>query len=118
VKLFSAIGGGEEVFPNLEYVKHESPCDFDDEQQPQQPIYRHLWQFRNKLQGTIPDELFLLTNLKSLSLLAMVHMEGTLPTYIGQLTELEAFIFTGSRVSGTLPTELGLFHKEKFRSLL
>jgi len=120
VQFSESYGYGPDVFPNFEWVQHDNPCDIDpnDEEEQEHPIYRHLWQLQNGLEGSLPDELFLLTNLRSILLFAIGKLEGTVPTYIGQLTNLEAMVLTGSRISGTLPTEMGLFDQDKFRSML
>ena len=92
-------------------------------------LLRHLWLDANNLVGSLPNELYQLTSLQSLSLLfnqlatplsARVgnfapHLEGlalqglppgTIPTQIGLLTKLRAFNLYENRHSGTLPTEL------------
>jgi hypothetical protein len=50
--------------------------------------FRNLWLPKNNLHGSLPLELYLLTDLHSLIVYAN-HLEGTLATEIGQLTELE-----------------------------
>ena len=69
--------------------------------------YKHIWLMGNGLAGTLPLELYLLTSLRSMSLL-LNDLQGTLSTHIGQLSRLEAFTFSrNSVITGSLPTELG-----------
>ena len=62
--------------------------------------------FKNKLQGTIPDELGLLTALTYLHLRSN-ELTGTLPSQLGQLTALTYLEFWSNRLTGTIPTQLG-----------
>ena len=59
------------------------------------------------LVGSIPSELYQLTNLQTL-LLGENEFEGTLATQIRQLTGLQQLVLSQNRFSGSLPTELGL----------
>ena len=56
----------------------------------------------NNLFGTIPWELVLLTNLKTLQLADNI-LAGTIPSRIAELTELEVFWAWRNRLTGTLP---------------
>ncbi|CAB9506900.1 Leucine Rich Repeat [Seminavis robusta] len=47
-------------------------------------LYQHLWLDQNNLVGSIPEELFLLTSLKTLSI-GRNRIEGTISTRVGQL---------------------------------
>ena len=65
----------------------------------------------NKLVGTIPSELALLPALSSLDLSGNQNVFGTLPTVLGQLTNLVFVSLSASSITGTIPTELGLLSK-------
>ena len=65
-----------------------------------------LYLFYNNLNGTIPSELGNLTNLKEL-LLNDNQLNGTIPSEFGDLTNLEKLRLHSSQLSGTIPTELG-----------
>mmetsp|Transcript_23846 Transcript_23846/g.39417 ORF Transcript_23846/g.39417 Transcript_23846/m.39417 type:complete len:112 (+) Transcript_23846:1718-2053(+) len=45
------------------------------------------------------------------------NMGGTIPTELGQLTELLALFLVGNRIQGTIPTELALLHKMLYLDL-
>ena len=61
---------------------------------------------RNNLSGTIPTELGNLTNLERLDL-EENQLSGTIPTDLGNLTNLEQLWLHKNQLSGTIPTELG-----------
>lgn len=61
----------------------------------------------DSLQGTIPPEMHLLSNLSSLMLVGNA-MSGSLPTEIGMMTALQVLGLFSNRMQGRLPTELGL----------
>lgn len=93
--------------------------------------------YRTKLQGTLPTEVGYLTSLKDFSCSGSSLLTGTIPSEFYQLTLMERFILvdvemhggfledpkiaqwsqlmalvlTESRLSGTMPTELGLLTK-------
>jgi len=71
---------------------------------------QHLWLDFNNLEGTLPPELFLLTNIKSLSL-GLNPLVGTLSKEIGNFPILEALAIFNSGISGSLPNELGRLTK-------
>ena len=80
--------GGEED-PLYEVSSAMRPCRnmsnvYDDEG----GKYEHIWLSQNNLEGSIPRELYLLTSLRSISILGN-KLEGTLSTSIGQLRALE-----------------------------
>jgi hypothetical protein len=89
-------------------VQHANPCEEEDPtNQIEYGIYRHLWQTNNHLKGSLPPEGFLLTNLRSLSLLSNQLLEGSISTCIGQLSSLEALGISTTGVTGTIPSEVG-----------
>lgn len=77
------------------------PCEGESE------IMRHLWLDGNELTGTVPEEFFLLTSLKSFSMV-LNGLTGTISSKIQQLTNLEAIAFFKTDLSGTIPTQVGL----------
>ena len=60
----------------------------------------------NELNGTIPSELGSLTNLEMLDL-SENQLRGTIPPELGNLTNLEVLNLFENRLSGTIPSELG-----------
>jgi hypothetical protein len=100
--------------------------------------FRNLWLPKNNLHGSLPLELYLLTNLQSIVLYAN-QLEGSLATEIGQLAELKVLALLHNvsiavwsmstpahvqtchcltqlllqSLSGTLATELGLLSNLK-----
>jgi Leucine-rich repeat (LRR) protein len=81
---------------NLQYLYLSTPQDVDKAQ----------------TYGTIPTEIGLMTNLKSMAL-NFFPSSGTLPEEIGRLTDLDFFQLRPTRLQGTLPTELSLLTKLK-----
>ncbi|CAB9531979.1 expressed unknown protein (Partial), partial [Seminavis robusta] len=69
--------------------------------------YEHLWLNHNGMYGQIPEEMYLLTNLKSISL-DRNDLTGTISANIGQLTRLEELDLYSTSVDGTIPSEIGL----------
>ncbi|CAB9527450.1 LRR receptor-like serine threonine-protein kinase [Seminavis robusta] len=70
--------------------------------------YQHLLLYTNALQGTLPPEVFWLTNLKTIYLFKNPDLAGTISSHIARLRELEFFRVQVTTISGTIPTELGL----------
>ena len=62
------------------------------------------------LSGEIPNELYLLTNLKILKL-SSNKLTGTLSSSIGNLINLEHLDISGNDLTGTIPSEIGLCTK-------
>ena len=60
----------------------------------------------DNLQGTIPDELGLLTALTVLSLCNNGGLVGTIPTQLGLLTALKELYLWTNQLTGTVPTQL------------
>ena len=66
----------------------------------------------NFISGPIPPEIGNLSNLRTLLLDGNTHLNGSIPPEIGNLSNLEHLILSthdgdGSEISGTLPVELG-----------
>lgn len=60
----------------------------------------------NNLQGTLPDELRLLTRLSALDT-SLNAIEGSIPSTISELSNLRVFRCNNARLSGNLPENLG-----------
>ena len=81
--------------------------------------YIHLWLTNNKLSGTLPDELYWLTTLRTFDTqtdqtapsFELCSMTGSLSTHVGRMTNLERLSFANCRLKGTIPTEVGLLTK-------
>jgi Leucine-rich repeat (LRR) protein len=89
-------------------------CGFEDKIDQVLPHFRkifELWMDDNSLGGTIPGEsLSVHTDIASLSL-SDNKIEGTLPTEIGQLTNMEQMWFFGNYITGEIPSEIGQLTK-------
>ncbi|CAB9512857.1 Leucine Rich Repeat [Seminavis robusta] len=69
-------------------------------------LYQHLWLDGNNLVWTLPEELFLLSNLKTFSS-AFNTLHGTISTLIGQLTALEGLVSSDMKDTRAIPSEIG-----------
>ncbi|CAB9508343.1 Leucine Rich Repeat [Seminavis robusta] len=90
------------AFLNAIYDFPDGPCGNDNSTE-----YHYLMLGFSRLQGSLPQDLYLLTNLRWIYILGN-QLTGTISTSIGTLTHLEAFGVPANGFSGTLPTELGL----------
>ncbi|CAB9499050.1 Leucine Rich Repeat [Seminavis robusta] len=77
-------------------------------------LYQHLWLDKNNLVGNLPEELYMLTSLQTLSL-GYNQLEGSLGSRIGQLADLEGLAIY-DQPPGGIPSEIGLL--SKLRGLL
>jgi hypothetical protein len=59
------------------------------------------------LNGTIPEELNLLTSLRIIFANGNAALRGTLPTELGRLSQMEKLQLSNNGVEGTIPTEIG-----------
>ncbi|CAB9499058.1 LRR receptor-like serine threonine-protein kinase [Seminavis robusta] len=75
-------------------------CDTDGQ-------YLHLWLDQNNLGGSLPEELYMLTSLQTLSI-DTSNLVGTISSLLGQLTKLEGLSYANSLMTGTIPSEVGL----------
>lgn len=62
--------------------------------------------YKQFIKGTLPDELGLLTSLKSFHISFNHGMHGTIPASLGKLTRLEQLLLHNSRYEGSVPAEL------------
>ena len=70
----------------------------------------------NQLTGSIPSELGNLTNLESLSL-GYNQLTGSIPPQLGQLTKLWQLHLAGTGLTGEIPPELGQLTRLEFLTL-
>ena len=61
---------------------------------------------KNQLQGTIPTRIAQMTNLQFLSLKEN-NLSGTISTLLGMLTRLNYIVLSTNNLSSTIPSELG-----------
>lgn len=87
-----------------------SPCDSEGR-------IRNVWLDRNNVVGSLPEELYLLSNLQSFSFAMNPGLEGTLSTRLGTLQDLEAIVFLGMGNPGPIPSEIGMVTKMKAMGL-
>jgi Leucine-rich repeat (LRR) protein len=81
-------------------------------------ISQHLWLDLNNLEGTLPDELFMLSSLETLSM-SLNPLEGSLPKEVGLLTSLQGLMFLSTWLlsPSTIPSEIGLLTQLRALSL-
>ncbi|CAB9503433.1 STYKc [Seminavis robusta] len=87
----------------------DSQCD-------KQGLYQHLWLDQNHLVGSLPEELYSLTSLKTLSA-GLNPLYGSLSSYIGQLTELQGLVIFTTGLSGSIPKEISKLSSLEFIGL-
>ena len=72
----------------------------------------HLSLEFNQLQGTIPHELLvLLTHLSEFYLQGNAELSGTIPSQIGELTDLKEFRAHDCSLTGSIPSEVGQLYR-------
>ena len=64
-----------------------------------------LWLDSNRIEGTIPTEIGLLTDLASVSM-SNCTLAGTIPTEIGNLKDLRRLWLFDNNLTGQIPTQL------------
>ena len=64
--------------------------------------YKRLWLKENNLAGTLPEELFWLSSLKSINVMGNFNLTGTVPTSFGALSNLEDLTLTDIQFTGKL----------------
>ncbi|CAB9500028.1 Leucine Rich Repeat [Seminavis robusta] len=78
--------------------------------------YLNLWLDKNNLVGYLPQELYLLTTLKTLSV-GFNQLKRGISSQIGLLTSLEGASFAKMQDAGEIPSELGVLTNLKGLSL-
>ena len=87
----------------------DGPCDEND-------LLQHLWLDSNNLDGSIPDELYLMTWLKTLSF-GYNKLQGYINPKIKSLASLEGLYLNNVGSGGTIPSQIGLLTHLKYLSL-
>ena len=87
------------------YPLPNSPCGVHESDSSDRR-YQHLWLEQNGLRGELPDELFLLTDLLTITMFSN-DLEGTISSYFGKLQKLEAVSVSTNKLKGTIPTDFG-----------
>lgn len=72
-------------------------------------IYHHLWLPPNRLRGPFPNEVYLLTSLRSISIIQN-KVSGTITTEIAKLSQLEVLALLQNEFSGPVPSHIGLLN--------
>lgn len=103
-------------------VEYPNPCECENVTAPnndEDAEYKHLWVLKNNLQGSIPEEIYWMTSLRSLSL-SLNPLGGTISTRLGLLSNLEAATLSRNErgLSGTIPTEIENLSKLEVLSLM
>ncbi|CAB9529684.1 LRR receptor-like serine threonine-protein kinase [Seminavis robusta] len=88
----------EEMFP---------PTDLPPTMCHDNGMYKNLWLNQNNLVGTIPDELFWLITLETLSL-GLNSLYGTIPSSVGRLAMLQGLAIMLMENGGAIPREISL----------
>jgi len=68
----------------------------------------HLSLAANKLSGSLPSEIGLLTSLQQLKFQFNDLMTGSIPSEVGSMTSLKRILLMNSKLTGSIPTEIGL----------
>ncbi|CAB9516337.1 LRR receptor-like serine threonine-protein kinase [Seminavis robusta] len=74
-------------------------------------MYQVLDASRNNLQGSMPQEIGLLSSLESLNLGWNPQLVGPIVTQIGQLTSLREIVINSCSLTGSVPKEIGLLNQ-------
>ncbi|CAB9509416.1 Leucine Rich Repeat [Seminavis robusta] len=77
-----------------------SACDKDGR-------YQHLWLDSNNLVGSVPNELYMLKSLQTMSM-GWNELKGSIASHIGQLTGLKGISLGNLLLTGTIPSAVGL----------
>ncbi|CAB9526198.1 LRR receptor-like serine threonine-protein kinase [Seminavis robusta] len=70
-------------------------------------LYRNLWLDQNNLQGTLAEELFLISSLETLSI-GVDSLHGSISTQVGRLSLLQGISISFVRDAGPIPSEIGM----------
>ncbi|CAB9522205.1 Leucine Rich Repeat [Seminavis robusta] len=103
---FYYAANGQGWLNNSKWLSNEDEC-FCQNDDNDEGKFQQLWLNQNGLKGKVPEELWLLTSLKSLSLTD--DFKASISPAIGQLSNLEALNFGGVNLrESQIPTEIGL----------
>ncbi|CAB9520600.1 Leucine Rich Repeat [Seminavis robusta] len=91
------------------YLEEEPSCDDDG-------LFKHLWLDGNTLEGTLPEELYMLTTLETFSV-GFNEIDGTISSRVGQLTNLEGLDISDLLQAKVIPSEIGLLTNLRSLSL-
>ena len=72
----------------------------------QNGLYKHLWLDQNNLAGSLPKELYMLTHLRTISMI-FNGLHGSISTEIGMLSSLEGLALMYMANAGAIPTQIG-----------
>lgn len=97
------IGGGGQEYYNISELD-TSLCNGEKGEE-----YQLILLHGNGMDGTLPEELYLLTTLQAISL-RNNQLQGTLSSRVGQLSRLFVLDVSNNDMSGSIPTEVGLLH--------
>jgi len=112
--------------PTLTANDRDSDSDSDNSsfitmESSERQVYKNLWLWRNNLDTSngnyLPEELYWLSSLQSLSLFGSNFSAAIISTSIGQLSHLQAVAFSFSSLGGSIPTEIGLLTNLSFLGL-
>lgn len=85
-----------------------SPCRSDNSS-----LYERLWIEENNLEGSIPDEIYIMSSLKSISFWKNTNLSGTISPKIHKLQDLAKINLVRTSVTGSLPSQVGLLSQLK-----
>ena len=94
-------------------VFYPNPCDRGPTNPNPFGVYKHLWQWENGLQGTLPPEVFWLTSLRTISIYKNA-LEGRIPSTIGHLSDFLGLNIGVTLLTGGIPSEVGLMTTTKY----
>jgi hypothetical protein len=101
-------GQSQSFFSFGEEEVAESPCSPENSS-----TYERLWITNNNLDGTIPDEIYALTSLTSISFWKNGNLTAKISPRIQHLQQLVKFNVVKTNVRGAIPSELGLLSQLK-----
>lgn len=92
-------------------VEHNNTCEIDPRLVHSLGLLeagtiQHIWLPYNNLGGEFPQELFWLTNLRSINVDGR-QFGGTFPAEVVQLTNLETLLLNGNQLVSTIPSSIG-----------
>ena len=108
----------EHFYPNLRHFSASSNALAGHVPPAQLMVGVSFWSLHtNRLSGTLPTEVGLLTTMRDRLHLHTNRISGVLPTQLGMLTQVALPALHKNAISGTLPTELARLEQLLFPSL-